>query len=217
MHLVSVKGVEGLRFWHGRPGPHRHLSEWRTPPTPAVDLRGRASGQLGSHIIILGKKGRDYYSSEQESARMPESGLCTGTGVPESHTSTCQWQGFEFRMRRRRADRCLLRASAALDADVPEIAQQLIEEARALDPHHPELQDVTGRLLAASELAAAAAAIGNGRSLHQLISRGLVVLLAVALALMWPPVALKSADVKEVLDLLLIIVGSAGTYISPAA
>jgi hypothetical protein len=71
--------------------------------------------------------------------------------VPESHTSTNEWQSFEARMRRRRGDRCLLRASAALDADVPDIAQQLFAEARALDPNHPDLQEVAERLLVVSQ------------------------------------------------------------------
>ena len=33
-----------------------------------------------------------------------------------SHTATHQWQSFEFRMRHRRAERCLLRAEMALEA-----------------------------------------------------------------------------------------------------
>ena len=58
-------------------------------------------------------------------------------------------------MRRRRADRCLLRASAALDAEVPEAAEELLDEARTLYPDHPDLQDVTIRLLSVGHLAAA--------------------------------------------------------------
>jgi hypothetical protein len=49
-------------------------------------------------------------------------------------------------MRRRRADRCLLRALAALDAGVPGHAAAVVEEARALCPEHPELADVVARL-----------------------------------------------------------------------
>ena len=50
-------------------------------------------------------------------------------------------------MRQRRAERCLLRASAALDAEVPEVARDILDEARALCPDHPDLPVVTSRLL----------------------------------------------------------------------
>lgn len=118
-------------------------------------------------------------------------------------------------MRRRRADRCLLRASAALDADVPEIAQQLVEEARALDPQHPELEEVTERLLAASELPAAATT--DLRRSHQLMSRGLLVLLAVALGLMWAAATMEAADVKVILRQVLITAGAGTPYISQSS
>ncbi len=72
--------------------------------------------------------------------------------MSDSHTSTDQWQTFEERMRRRRADRCLLRASAALDADLPGHAAAVIEEARALCPEHPELADVVDRLESSAPL-----------------------------------------------------------------
>lgn len=112
-----------------------------------------------------------------------------------------------MRMRRRRANRCLLRASAALDADVPEIAQQLLEEARSLDPNHPELQEVVGRLLAASG-PLASAPIRNRRLADDLISRELILLLIVALALLWAA-SIETADVKTLLDHLLVTGGSA--------
>jgi hypothetical protein len=67
------------------------------------------------------------------------------------HTSTGEWQRFEARMRRRRAERCLLRAAAALDADVPDCARAVLAEARALAPDHPDLQEVTGRLQSSLE------------------------------------------------------------------
>jgi hypothetical protein len=66
--------------------------------------------------------------------------------MPDCHTTTGEWQRFEDRMRRRRADRCVLRASAALDADVPEAAEAVLAEARALCPEHPELPEVISRL-----------------------------------------------------------------------
>ena len=76
----------------------------------------------------------------------PEVAFCRG--VSESHTSTCEWQDFEARMRWRRADHCLLRASAALDAASPEVAERALHEARDLCPAHPLLPEVAGRLRA---------------------------------------------------------------------
>ena len=49
-------------------------------------------------------------------------------------------------MRQRRAERCLLRASAALDAQVPEAASEVLAEARTLCPEHPEIEAVSARL-----------------------------------------------------------------------
>ena len=41
--------------------------------------------------------------------------MCTGMAqVTSSHTSTAEWQSFEVRMRRRRVERCLIRARIAL-------------------------------------------------------------------------------------------------------
>jgi len=62
-------------------------------------------------------------------------------GVSESsHTATEQWQSFELRMRRRRFERCVLRASAALDAGVPQDALEPLEEAERLSPDDPQVR-----------------------------------------------------------------------------
>jgi hypothetical protein len=63
-----------------------------------------------------------------------------------SHTTTGEWQSFEERMRRRRADRLVLRAEAAVEAGCLEDAQQCIAEARALVPHLPALDAVEQKL-----------------------------------------------------------------------
>ena len=119
-------------------------------------------------------------------------------------------------MRRRRADRCLVRASAALDADVPEIAQQLVEEARALDPNHPELQEVEGRLLAASKLLAVGLT-ADRTSPDRLTSLELVLLVIVTLAMIWGAAAIEPADLKTVLKQLLTTAGSSTIYLLPSA
>lgn len=44
-------------------------------------------------------------------------------GVLQSHTASQQWQSFEIRMRRKRVDRCVLRAAVAIDAGILEDAR----------------------------------------------------------------------------------------------
>jgi len=74
--------------------------------------------------------------------------------VLQSHTATQQWQSFEIRMRRRRVERCLLRASVALEADVLEDVRTALEEVERLDPHEPTLYTLTAQLaLAEARLA----------------------------------------------------------------
>ncbi len=58
------------------------------------------------------------------------------------HTSTGEWQSFETRMRRRRAERLALRAEVAVEAGYPDDARTLIEEARALEPDLPAVAHV---------------------------------------------------------------------------
>ena len=51
-----------------------------------------------------------------------------------------------MRMRRRRVERCLLRASVAIEAGVLEDAREAIEEIRRLDPNEPGLEQLTAQL-----------------------------------------------------------------------
>jgi hypothetical protein len=67
-----------------------------------------------------------------------------------SHTATVEWQGFEIRMRRRRVERCVLRAEIALEAGYPEDARLALAEARQLDPHQPSLDELAARIDAAA-------------------------------------------------------------------
>ncbi len=66
--------------------------------------------------------------------------------VLQSHTATQQWQSFELRMRRRRIERCLLRASVAIEAGVLDDAREAIDEVRRLDPNEPGLEPLTAQL-----------------------------------------------------------------------
>ena len=63
-----------------------------------------------------------------------------------SHTATQQWQSFEIRMRRRRVDRCVLRAAVAIDAGQLDDARAALEEVERLDPHEPAIQPLRTRL-----------------------------------------------------------------------
>jgi hypothetical protein len=72
--------------------------------------------------------------------------------VPQSHTATDQWQSFELRMRRRRIERCVLRAGAALEAGVLDEAKIAIEEAAGLDPYDEAVKALAARIDAAALL-----------------------------------------------------------------
>src|SRR5688500_11254303 len=76
-------------------------------------------------------------------------------GVVQSHTATQQWQSFEMRMRRRRIERCLLRASVAIEAGVLDDAVGALEEVQRLDPYEPELESLRTQLSAAAAMPAA--------------------------------------------------------------
>ena len=75
--------------------------------------------------------------------------------MSQSHTATQQWQTFEMRMRQRRAERCALRGSVALDAGFPADARLALEEAQQLAPEDPLVLELAAKISAA-ELAAAA-------------------------------------------------------------
>ncbi|MGH9370099.1 MAG: hypothetical protein ACRD15_01055, partial [Vicinamibacterales bacterium] len=69
--------------------------------------------------------------------------------VSESHIATQQWQSFELRMRQRRAERCVLRATAALELGVLNGAREALEEAQSLTPDEPAIQALFADLKAA--------------------------------------------------------------------
>ena len=73
----------------------------------------------------------------------------------QPHTATQQWQSFEMRMRRRRVDRCVLRAAVAIEAGVLEDARIAIEEVERLDPYEPAIDPLRVRLAAAEASPAA--------------------------------------------------------------
>ena len=56
-----------------------------------------------------------------------------------------------MRMRRRRVERCLLRASVAIEAGVLDDAREAIDEIRRLDPNEPGLEELTAQLAEAGK------------------------------------------------------------------
>ena len=78
-------------------------------------------------------------------------------GVLQSHTASQQWQSFEIRMRRKRVDRCVLRAAVAIDAGILEDAREALEEVERLDSHEPAIEPLRAKLAAAESRAAARA------------------------------------------------------------
>ena len=86
----------------------------------------------------------------------PSPTLPPDTEPISSHTSTQQWQSFEFRMRHRRAERCLLRAEMALDAGLDDDAREALDEAERLHSDNPKLAAL--RSLLAERAAATVAA-----------------------------------------------------------
>ncbi len=67
-------------------------------------------------------------------------------GAHISHTSSGEWQSFEARMRRRRAERCILRAEVAAEAGALDDAREALAEARKLAPGLAEIDTVEARL-----------------------------------------------------------------------
>src|SRR5436190_10822461 len=72
-------------------------------------------------------------------------------GAQISHTSSGEWQSFEGRMRRRRAERCILRAQVAAEAGCLEDARTALEEARKLAPGLADIDVVEANIFGRDE------------------------------------------------------------------
>ena len=109
-----------------------------------------------------------------------------GTRLPHpvSHTSTHQWQSFEIRMRHRRAERCVQRAEAALDAGMEEDARAALAEASTLNRDTPDFNSLRSTVL--ERRAAAIAATKRARA-QRAAAVGIASLVLVAATVaMWP-------------------------------
>jgi hypothetical protein len=82
-----------------------------------------------------------------------------------SHIATEEWQSFELRMRRRRAERMLVHAEAAVDDRRLDEARAALDEARRLCPALPSLTEVEARLAQAAAPVVAPATTRIGRPL----------------------------------------------------
>jgi hypothetical protein len=81
---------------------------------------------------------------------MPSAILALARRVAQSHTATDQWQSFELRMRRRRIERCVRRATDALGAGTLDVATDAIEEAAHLAPGDEEIKALAAKIRAAA-------------------------------------------------------------------
>src|SRR5215218_737828 len=116
---------------------------------------------------------------------MPERSVSEIQQSPSpSHTSTEQWQSFEMRMRKRRAERCLARAHAAIAAGQIEDARGAWSEARELDPDTP--------LLPALEPRAEIAASHRQRSTRWVSIAACLTVLALAASVDWRALATRT-------------------------
>ena len=107
----------------------------------------------------------------------PAASLSDPAPLLSSHTSTDQWQSFEMRMRRRRAERCVLRAQVALEAGFPEDARVALDEARRLDSSTPDFETLWAAVAVEDPPAPPAR---EPKSLVPLISAGAVLVAVVA-------------------------------------
>ena len=126
---------------------------------------------------------------------MPKTGVPAHASQSKAHTATEQWQSFEIRMRHRRAERCLLRAEAALDAGLEAEARAAIDEARSLRPETPSFDEL---LTAARGRRAAAAANARSRQARRAVvaaAAGLILLFGIGWAIFEPR---ETADVQTV-------------------
>jgi hypothetical protein len=85
-------------------------------------------------------------------------------GAQISHTSSGEWQSFEARMRRRRAERCILRAEVAAEAGSLDEARAALDEARKLAPGLAEIDAVEATIFGHAETNVATS--GSGRALR---------------------------------------------------
>jgi hypothetical protein len=106
------------------------------------------------------------------------------------HTETSEWKSFEIRVRRRRAERLVIRAAEAVDKGCVEEARECLTEARNLEPALPSIAAVERKL----EAPPAPAATHSFRFLAALAAVPLAGALVVAAASWIRPPAIAPVD-----------------------
>jgi hypothetical protein len=112
-----------------------------------------------------------------------------------SHTATGEWKSFEIRMRRRRAERLVLRADIATEAGCFEDAHACIDEARRLWTSVPGLSDVESRLHTAETTPAVPACNLTRRVMTTAAAVIVLGATAAATAVLWPRLVAHDDDV----------------------
>jgi hypothetical protein len=120
--------------------------------------------------------------------------FCNLGWLMASHTTTGEWKSFELRMRRRRAERLLLRAGTAADAGRLDEARDCIEEVRHLAPNLPGIAAVERKL----SVPQPPSHVARRRLAALLIASGMVL----AATLAWTVAAMRTtAPLPTALDL----------------
>src|SRR3954468_19222831 len=102
-------------------------------------------------------------------------------GAQISHTSSGEWQSFEGRMRRRRAERCILRAQVAAEAGCLEDARAALDEARKLAPGLADIDAVEANIFGRGETIVADPASPGARGFFYYAACAAAVLASVAI------------------------------------
>jgi hypothetical protein len=121
--------------------------------------------------------------------------------TPASHVTTGEWQSFELRMRRRRAERCLLRADIALEAGFVDDAREALEEARRLAPGVGGVSALEARIATASSAVTESSPARHSRALPIAVAAALAIAAAIVATVMMrlavPSSASASPSVPE--------------------
>lgn len=122
-----------------------------------------------------------------------------------SHTATGEWKSFEIRMRRRRAERLVLRADVAAEAGCVEDARALLDEARALWSTAPGLAELQRKIDDVGATPAEAPATAPSRWKEMTAAAAVVLFISAALAVVGAAAIhrrLPARDAKALVDVI---------------
>jgi hypothetical protein len=122
-----------------------------------------------------------------------------------SHTATGEWKSFEIRMRRRRAERLVLRAGVAADAGCLDDARAALEEARTLWSAAPGIAEVQQTIDTGSVVPAPAPARAPSKWKEVAAAAGFVLFVCAAIAILGTTTIhrrLSARDTKAIVDII---------------